>query len=243
MNDRLSNEDFNGDLKEVLDELFRIKESNVACAVFLVSILVIASIHVLDWRQNYYDDAIDAKTAKDWSIEFDIVTLSEEHIEVWQDEEVKVIDFSMDDFSLPDDRYVGAIFVTIMPEAGGSSATDPLVQCDAIAADIQVNDLTAQWNYDGNNLTGQDSSCENIYLHLQVYPDFTGSNQSSDAPNEYQALMPWVLDGWGDGILEIKVELDVNSVDQLGPVSQDEDEEITIIVEIHTFKAIAIVNG
>ena len=55
--------------------------------------------------------------------------------------------------------------------------------------------------------------------------------------------MPWNLDGWGEGILSIAVELDVNSVDQLGPVSQDEDEEITIIVEVHTFSAKAVQNS
>ena len=55
--------------------------------------------------------------------------------------------------------------------------------------------------------------------------------------------MPWNLQGWGEGTLSISVELDVNSVDQLGPVSQDEDEEITIIVEVHTFSAEAILNN
>ena len=79
-------------------------------------------------------------------------------------------------------------------------------------------------------------------MYLQVYPGYTGSEQASDAPNEYQALMPWTISGWGEGVLEIKVELDVNSVDQLGPVSQDEDEEITITVNIETFTAEAVMN-
>ena len=55
--------------------------------------------------------------------------------------------------------------------------------------------------------------------------------------------MPWTINGWGEGVLEIKVELDVNSVDQLGPVSQDEDEEITILVEVHTFNTNAVLNN
>ena len=54
--------------------------------------------------------------------------------------------------------------------------------------------------------------------------------------------MPWTALGWGEGTLEIKVELDVNSVDQLGPVSQDEDEEITVTVDIETFTAEAVMN-
>jgi hypothetical protein len=80
-------------------------------------------------------------------------------------------------------------------------------------------------------------------MNLQVYPGYTGKNVKSDAPNEFQALMPWMIDGWGEGVLEIKVELDVNSVDQLGPVSQDEDEEITILVEVYTFIAKAKLNN
>ena len=150
----------------------------------------------------------------------------------------------MEDFPLKEDYFIGAVYITIVPEADDSAdITDPLVQCDAIAGDIEVNDLTAQWDYEGNNLTGQDSSCEDIYLYLQIYPDYTGNNKSSNSPNEYQALMPWNLDGWGEGILSIAVELDVNSVDQLGPVSQDDDEEITILVEVHTFSAKAIHNN
>ena len=40
-------------------------------------------------------------------------------------------------------------------------------------------------------------------------------------------------------MLEIQIELDVNSVDQIGPFAQDDDEEITILVEVHFFKASA----
>ena len=42
-----------------------------------------------------------------------------------------------------------------------------------------------------------------------------------------------------EGVLEIQIELDVNSVDQIGPFAQDDDEEITILVEVHCFKASA----
>jgi hypothetical protein len=244
MVDENSQGEFKGELKEILHELFSLKESNIASAFFFSLILIMSVIHTFDWQKNYYDDAIDAKTEKDWSIEFEIETLTSEHTEVWQDEEIKVIDFFMDDFTVREDYYIGAIFITIIPEVGdGADLTDPLVQCDAIAGDIEVNDLTAQWNYEGNNLSGQDSSCENIYLDLQIYPEYSGNNESSDAPNEFQALMPWNLQGWGEGTLSISVELDVNSVDQLGPVSQDEDEEITIIVEVHTFNTNAVLNN
>ena len=165
---------FNGDINQALNEIFSLRESNVIYAIFVSLFFVIGSLHAFDWNKNYYDDAVDATMPEDWTIEFDIEILNAEHTEVWQDEEVKVIDFFMEDFSVREDYYIGAIFITIIPEVGdGADLTDPLVQCDAIAGDIEVNDLTAQWNYQGNNLSGQDSSCENIYLDLQIYPGYT----------------------------------------------------------------------
>ena len=80
-------------------------------------------------------------------------------------------------------------------------------------------------------------------MNLQIYPEYSGNSKSSDAPNEFQALMPWNLEGWGEGTLSISIELDVNSVDQLGPVTDDDDEEITILVEVHTFNAKAKLNN
>jgi hypothetical protein len=235
-------EDFNGDLRQVFDEIFSLRESNVITTIFISLLFLLGSLNALDWNKNYYDDAIDATTAEDWIIEFDIETLTSEHTEVWQDGEVKVIDFFMEDFLVPDDTYIGAINVTVIPEDPGATIVDPLVQCDAVASDIEVNELTAQWSYEGNNLSGQDSSCNSIDMYLQVYPGFTGENLKSDAPNEFQALMPWTIEGWGEGALEVKVELDVNSVDQLGPISQDEDEEITILVEVIIFTTNAVLN-
>jgi len=236
-------EDFNGDLRQVFNEIFSLRESNTITTIFISLLFLLGSINALDWNKNYYDDAINATTAEDWTIEFEIETLTAEHKEVWQDEEVKVIDFFMEDFLVPDGHNIGAINVTVIPEDAGATLLDPLVQCDAVASDIEVNDLTAQWSYEGNNLSGQDSSCDYIFMNLQVYPGYTGKDVKSDAPNEFQALMPWLIEGWGEGVLEIKVELDVNSVDQLGPVSQDNDEEIIILVEVYTFLAKATLNN
>ena len=48
---------------------------------------------------------------------------------------------------------------------------------------------------------------------------------------------------WGEGTISIEVELDVNSVDQLGPTSQDDDEEITVYVNLVTFTTSAVLNN
>ena len=80
-------------------------------------------------------------------------------------------------------------------------------------------------------------------MYLQVYTGYIGNDQTSDAPNEFQALMPWKEVGWGEGTISIEVELDVNSVDQLGPTSQDDDEEITVYVNLVTFTTSAVLNN
>jgi len=76
-------------------------------------------------------------------------------------------------------------------------------------------------------------------LHLRIYPGYDGENHTAYAVNEYQALLPWKDSGWGEGVLEIQIELDVNSVDQIGPFAQD-DEEITITVQVIMFEARAV---
>ncbi|MCP2507131.1 MAG: hypothetical protein NLN64_02390 [Candidatus Thalassarchaeaceae archaeon] len=55
--------------------------------------------------------------------------------------------------------------------------------------------------------------------------------------------MAWEIEGRREGVLRLKIELDVNSVDQLGLAPQDEDEEITSIIEINTFIASAVLNS
>ena len=62
----------------------------------------------------------------------------------------------------------------------------------------------------------------------------------SSAANQFQALLPWTYSGWGEGVLSVEVELDVNTVEELGPVTQDDDEDITIEVEVSGFIASAM---
>jgi len=82
----------------------------------------------------------------------------------------------------------------------------------------------------------QGSSCKVIELCLRAYPEFKGEDYVLDSVNEYQALMVWNNSGWRQGVFSVEVELDVNTVGP-GPVNQDEDEEITIIVDVSLFRA------
>ena len=155
-----------------------------------------------------------------------------------------MIQFHMDDIELLEGYRVGMINVSILPDADSNGGLlDPLSQCDSIGANIikrtgEEDGLFAQWEDQRNVLSGQDSSCQIIDLFLSVYPNFDGENVTYEAANEFQALQQWREDIWGHGVLEIEVDLDVNTVEP-GPFATDDEEEITIVVEVHTFFATA----
>jgi len=237
-------DDFNGDFKTVIKDIFSIREANVFSVIFVAVVFLSSTISLVDWVGTGYDQAVNAKIDKTWTIQFNVSTDIAEHQEVWQDEETKIIDFPMDSFSFPENFLVGNINVTVQPDIG-NLIEDPAAQCDAISVTIirDEESLSAQWEDSDNILAGQDSSCEEINLNLRTYPYYTGQDIESEAVNEYQALMPWTETDWGKGVLEVEIGLDVNSVEQLQDwVQNDDDEEITIIVEIQGFIASAALN-
>ena len=75
-------------------------------------------------------------------------------------------------------------------------------------------------------------------MYLRVYPNYDGATGDTESVNEYQALLPWQESGWGKGELEIDVE--VNTDESLFPGQGDDDEEITITVQVVMFEVNAI---
>ena len=234
-------ENMTEELADIVGEIFSIREANMAASIALAVILISGGSNLYNWTQEEYDVAKEAATEDQWLIEFNVSVSTTIHEETWQDEEKKVVEFYMDDLELPDGYLVGEIKVIVKPDADSNGTTlDPIAQCDSIAANI-LNDggLTAQWDSEENELSGQDSSCEWIILRLQTYPGYDGEDFNSNAANEFQALLPWSETGWGEGLLSVEVELDVNTVEEFGPITQDDDEDITIEVEVSGFIASA----
>lgn len=234
-------ENMTEELADIVGEIFSIREANMAASIALAVILISGGSNLYNWTQEEYDVAKEAATEDQWLMEFNVSVSTTIHEETWQDEEKKVVEFYMDDLELPDGYLVGEIKVIVKPDADSNGTTlDPIAQCDSIAANI-LNDggLTAQWDSEENVLSGQDSSCEWIILRLQTYPGYDGEDFNSSAANEFQALLPWSETGWGEGLLSLEVELDVNTVEEFGPITQDDDEDITIEVEVSGFIASA----
>ena len=229
-------------LADIVGEIFSIRESNIAASIAVAVILISGGSNLCGWTQTEYAQAKEAATDDQWLIEFNISVSTMVKEETWQDEEKKVIEFYMDEFVFPDGYYIGAVKVIVKPDSDSNGTTlDPIAQCDSIGANIRNDgELAAQWDFEDNVLSGQDSSCEWIVLSLQTYPGYEGDDVNSSAANEFQALLPWSESGWGEGVLAVEVELDVNTVEELGPVTQDDDEDITIEVEVSGFIASAM---
>ena len=162
----------------------------------------------------------------------------------------KVIDFFLDDISANEGYFVGYIDVKIIPEeCNGIDGSEGQCEngiwlsdggeweCDSVSATLlgDNSSLSGQWFDSGNTLSGSDSDCEPIYLRIVTYPEYyLHENANQTAVNEFQALSPWIVEGWGDGVVSVQVNLDVNSYGGWGPM--DDSEEITIQVSVHQFR-------
>ncbi|MGB0781197.1 MAG: hypothetical protein ACPGQN_05390 [Candidatus Poseidoniaceae archaeon] len=220
------------------DELFSRKESNVAMSIFLGLLVLLTGVNMTQFSTSIYDDAIGARVGDLWLVEFDLTTTTYATTELLQDEEVVVLEFDPRQIGTPEELGLGMIEIRIEPEeSAGTNPSDPFGQCDSIAATLQQNDFSAQWGDERNVISGQDSSCEAIDLSLIVYPGFTGNSSTVTVANEFQALMSWSDTSWGDGIIELVLELDTNYIQELGVITEDSDEELTVTVTFTSFEA------
>lgn len=227
-----------GEQQSLTDELLRYKESNVTMSIFLVLLVLLTGINMTQFTSAIYDGAVNARVGDEWLVEFDLSTTSYEVTKVMQDEEVFVLEIDPSQIDIPADLAMGLVEISIQPEeSAGADPSDPLGQCDSIAATLEQNDFTAQWEDERNVVSGQDSSCEAIGLSLIVYPGFTGNSSTVTVANEYQALMMWSDTTWGIGVINLVLELDTNYIQELGVVAEDTQEELTIAVTFTSFKA------
>lgn len=222
----------NGDFTEIMSNIFSNREANRYILVSIIASLIMFSYTGYDLlvvRTNVVDEYTELK---EWRITFDTKNETLQKIQTLQDEETQNILFDISEISIPEGYLIGLIDVTITSEEEEGVS----VQCDSVAGDIIKNELTAQWDDASNNLSGQDSSCQPIYLDLKVYPHYDGNMILINSINEYQALINWTNQGWGEGELSIDLDLDVNSPAGFDPIGMDDDEEIVVDVFIEMFK-------
>jgi len=220
--------------EQTIRNVLMTKESRIPTLGAYALTLLLLVTTVGDFVGDLRTTAEFTSNTPEWNITFEIQNQSLQTVETLQDDETRNVLFELSEIDVPEGYTIGSIDVTITSEEDGGVS----VQCDSIAGDIIENDLTAQWNDPASNLSGQDSSCVPIELHLRVYPNFDGQSTVISAVNEFQALEPWTETGWGVGVLSVDLELDVNT--PLGfadPIGLDTDEEITVDVTVTMFKA------
>ena len=220
--------------EQTIRNVLMTKESRIPTLGAYTLTLLLLVTTVGDFVGDLRTTAEFTSNTPEWNITFEIQNQSLQTVETLQDDETRNVLFELSEIDVPEGYTIGSIDVTITSEEDGGVS----VQCDSIAGDIIENDLTAQWNDPASNLSGQDSSCVPIELHLRVYPNFDGQSTVISAVNEFQALEPWTETGWGVGVLSVDLELDVNT--PLGfadPIGLDTDEEITVDVMVTMFKA------
>jgi hypothetical protein len=221
----------NGDFSEVMSNITSSNAGNKFTLVSFIAALILLTYTGYDTVILRTEIISDFAEDNQYRITFSTQNETMQAVETLQDDETRNIEFDLSEINIPDGYKIGYIDVRITSEEESGIS----VQCDSVAGDIIENDLPAQWKDPNNNLSGQDSSCIPIELDLTVYPNFSGNSITVSAINEYQALQNWTEVGWGDGILSIDLDLDVNSPLGFDPIGQDSDEEITVDVFIVMF--------
>jgi len=228
-----------------LDLLYS-KESLLPTSVAIGLTLLLLMSTTLDFMSELEDTAVFNAETPEWTVLFDtqIIDLAGDghtytHTEIWGDGEEKVIDFDLTNILPNDETRVAYIAVSIIPEENtGVSPSEPDGGCDSIGVSVTSDNSTllAQWSDERNILQGNDADCEEIPLFIQAYPEFYNDTSTTIfAKNAFQALIPWTENGWGLGELSIKIKLDVQSYAGQGVGLIDDDEEITLHVDVFSF--------
>ena len=232
--------EFNGSIGEVVSNLTQYEGALKGYFGVIAAFLIVFSYNSIDLVSNHWEVIQEATTEKTWSVSFtEEVEILEEAM-VLQDEEKQTFIFYIDDVDVPEGYLIGQLNITVDDTGndGLIANNDPTNECDSVLADVREGGLTAQWDDGNNTLSGQANDCQPFYMYLRVYPNYDGATGDTESVNEYQALLPWQESGWGKGELEIDVE--VNTDESLFPGQGDDDEEITITVQVVMFEVNAI---
>ena len=174
---------------------------------------------------------IDGDT--DWQVSFNesIITKTDSVIVADGDSEIILFDIQLSEL---DEGYrVGLFRIAV---TYGETSNIPGDPPDSVFATVIQNDIVAQWDDDNNTLSDSSNDGSQIDLNLLAYPDYDGVALNVSGYNEIQVLDSWVLNGHGLGEIEIEVGVETAA----WPGTQDNNEEVTVTLEIVTFKALAI---
>lgn len=215
-------------LREVLDD----SSANKLSAVMVSSLVLLLIVNAVDLMGNNEQvrEVLDGNT--DWQITFDEIAITQTDSLVVADGDTETRTFSIDESMLDEGYRVGAFRITVSYTETSGIPGDP---ADSVFATIIQNDMNAQWNEEGNELTGSSNDAAPIDLSLMAYPAYNGGAINATGYNEIQVLEAWQMDGYGIGDIQIEISVETQAL----PFTTDNEEEVTITLDIITFKAVA----
>ena len=215
-------------LREVLDD----SSANKFSAVMVSSLVLLLIINAVDLMGNndQVREVLDGNT--DWQLTFDEITITQTDSLVVADGDTETRTFSIDESILDEGYRVGAFRITVSYTETSGIPGDP---ADSVFATIVQNEMSAQWDEEGNELTGSSNDATPIDLSLMAYPAYNGEAINATGYNEIQVLEAWQMDGYGIGDIQIEISVETQSL----PFTTDNEEEVTITLDIITFKAVA----
>ena len=215
-------------LREVLDD----SSANKFSAIMVASLVLLLIINAVDLMGNNEQvrEVLDGNT--DWQITFDEIAITQTDSLVVADGDTETRTFSIDESMLDEGYRVGAFRITVSYTETSGIPGDP---ADSVFATIVQNDLSAQWNEEGNELTGSSNDAAPIDLSLMAYPAYNGGAVNATGYNEIQVLEAWQMDGYGIGDIQIEISVETQAL----PFTTDNEEEVTITLDIITFRAVA----
>ena len=215
-------------LREVLDDSI----TNKISAVMLSSLVLLLVINAFDLMSNNDDVRVILDGNTNWEITFDEMVVTQTDSLVVADGDTESRIFSVDESMIDDGYRIGAFRITVSYTETSGIPGDP---ADSVFATLVQNDMMAQWDEDGNELAGSSNDASPIDLSLMAYPAYTGEAINATGYNEIQVLDAWVLDGYGIGDVEIEISVETQAL----PFTADNEEEVTITLDVIAFKAVA----
>ena len=213
--------------------LFDDRTSNLMSVSVVAIFLTFLFVNTLDITANnaYVRGIVDGDTSWDVSFEEEVLSYSEEVI-VGDGDNV-VVEFEILPEAVAEGYRVGAVMVTV---SYGETSQVPGDPADSVAASLVQNSYPAEWGDGNNTLSGASNDASDILLDLRTYPNYDGETRNATGYNALQVLEPWVMDGHGLGLLEVNIEVDTASL----PFTNDGSEEVTVTVDVITFRAVAV---
>ncbi len=227
MSDSSESFQFDG-FKEIFDNSMTNKIS-AAVTASLFLLLVVNAVDVMG-NNDGVRSVLDGNNS--WQVTFDEVIITQTDTVVVADGDTEIRTFTIDETLLDDGYRIRSFRMTITYGETSGVPGDPV---DSVFTTIPQSDMNAQWSDENNSLSDSSSDGSDIDLMLRAYPDYDGQMKNITGFNEIQVLENWNMDGYGIGELQIEISVETQSM----PFVADNEEEVTITLEIITFKPVA----